>query len=185
MKTIRYFLILAIAIFGLSQFNVQAQSFSSGNQRADQAIEKQVFKKLIGMPNYGVFDNISYKVVDGTVTLYGKVYEATNKGSAERIVKKISGVENVVNDIEILPLSRFDDSIRVRTLNILADRGGLYRYLNGTNPSMRIIVDNGNVALEGVVNSKGDAQFANLLANQVAGTFSVTNNLKIADKGAF
>ena len=184
MKMIRYFLILTVAIFGLSQFNVQAQSFSGGNQRADQAIEKQVFKKLIGMPYYGVFDNISYKVVDGTVTLYGKVYNAPAKGSAETIVRKISGVENVVNNIEILPLSRFDDSIRIRTLNILADRGGLYRYLNGNNPSMKIIVEDGNISLEGVVNSKGDARLANLLANQITGTFSVTNNLQIADKGA-
>lgn len=185
MKTIRYFLVLAIAIFGLSQFNVQAQSFSGDNQRADQTVERTVFKKLIGMPYYGVFDSISYEVVDGTVTLYGKVYEATNKKSAERIVKKIDGVEAVVNNIEILPLSRFDDSIRVRTLNTLADRGGLYRYLIGNNPSMRIIVERGNVSLEGVVNSKGDATLANLLANQVAGTFSVNNNLKIANKGAY
>lgn len=185
MKTIRYFLILAIAIFGLSQFNVQAQSFSVGNQNADQAIEKKVFKEILTMPYYGVFDNISYQVVDGTVTLYGKVYDATNKKSAERIVKKIDGVETVVNNIEILPLSRFDDSIRIRTLNTLADRGGLYRYLIGNNPSMRIIVERGNVTLEGFVNSKGDATLANILANQVAGTFSVNNNLKIADKGAF
>lgn len=185
MKTIRYFLILAIAIFGLSHFNIQAQSISAGNQNADQRIEKKVFKEILTMPYYGVFDSISYEVVDGTVTLYGKVYEATNKKSAERIVKKIDGVETVVNNIEILPLSRFDDSIRIRTLNTLSDRGGLYRYLIGNNPSMRIIVERGNLTLEGFVNSTGDARLANILANQVAGTFSVNNNLKIADKGAF
>jgi hyperosmotically inducible periplasmic protein len=103
-----------------------------------------------------------------------------NKKDAERSVKKVQGVRNVVNQIEILPLSRFDDSIRLRTLRTFSTRGGsLYRYLQGTNPSVRIIVDRGHITLEGIVSSRGDSNLANILANQVAGVFSVKNNLQI------
>ena len=111
--------------------------------------------------------------------LYGKVRNAVNRKDAENRVKKIAGVGNVVNEIEVLPLSSFDDSIRYRTLRTIANGGSLYRYFQGANPSVRIIVDRGNVTLEGFVASRGDANLANILANQVAGVFSVTNNLQI------
>ncbi len=179
MKLMKYFLVLTIAIAGFSFSGVEAKSFDKDVKTA-QTLERKVFKELIKLPYYGVFDHIAYQVDGDTVTLYGKVANSTNKKTAERTVKRIQGVENVVNNIEILPLSRFDDSIRYRTLRTLANNGGsLYRYLIGPNPAMRIIVKNGNVSLEGVVNSRGDANLANILANGVSGVFSVKNNLQI------
>jgi hyperosmotically inducible protein len=87
-------------------------------------------------------------------------------------------VETVVNNIEVLPLSNFDDSIRLRTLRTLQNRGGsLYRYFLGASPSVKIIVDRGNVALEGYVANRGDYNLMNILANGVPGVFSVRNNL--------
>ena len=176
MKSFRNYLALFAAILAFSYFGVNAQSYSVNNSAQ---IEQKVFKQLIKLPYYGVFDHLAYKVDGNTVFLYGKVRNAVNRKDAESRVKKIAGVGNVVNEIEVLPLSSFDDSIRYRTLRTIAGGGSLYRYFQGANPSVRIIVDGGNVTLEGVVGSRGDANLANILANQVAGVFSVTNNLEI------
>jgi hyperosmotically inducible periplasmic protein len=178
MKLIKHFLVLVIAILGFSFVNVEAKTYDNDTKSAP-TLERQVFKQLIKLPYYGVFDHIAFQIDGSTVTLYGKVANATNRKSAERVVKRIQGVDRVVNNIEILPLSSFDDSIRYRTLRTLANGGSLYRYLHEPNPSIRIIVENGRVTLEGFVNSKGDSNLANILANGVSGVFSVRNNLQI------
>ncbi len=179
MKLLRNYFALFIAVIAFSFVGVNAQSFSVDNMKQVREVEQKVFKQLIKLPYYGVFDHISYKVDGNTVYLYGKVANAVNQKDAEKRVEKIDGVETVINGIEILPLSSFDDSIRYRTLRAVADGGSLYRYFQGANPSVRIIVDRGNVTLEGIVDTRGDANLANILANQVAGVFSVTNNLQI------
>ena len=173
MKYIRNLFILMIAILGLSQIDVNAQGFSQ------RTLEQKVFKEIIRLPYYGVFDNIAFQVKGDTVYLTGKVVQPTTKKSAERAVDRIEGVNNVVNNIEVLPLSGFDDSIRLRTLRTLQNGGSLYRYFLGTNPSVKIIVDNGNLTLEGFVANRGDKNLANVLANGVFGVFSVTNNLVV------
>lgn len=175
MRVLKSFLVLTIAILGFSFINVQAQN-SSGNS----PIEQKVFKKIIGLPYYGVFDNIKYEVQGNTVILSGKVYSLGVKNSAENVVKKIDGVERVINNIENLPPSSFDNSIRRNIVRSFANNGGnLSSYLRGPNPSIRIIVDNGQVALEGYVSNRGDYNLANILANGIPGVFSVTNNLVI------
>lgn len=175
MRYIRNLFILMIAILGLSQVEVNAQGFSQ------KTLEQKVFKEIITLPYYGVFDNIAFQVKGDTVYLTGKVVQPTTRKSAGRVVDRIAGVNNVVNDIEVLPLSGFDDSIRLRTLRTLQNGGSLYRYFLGANPSVKIIVDNGNVTLEGFVANRSDRNLANILANGVPGVFSVTNNL-VAEK---
>ena len=69
MKTVRNFLALAIAIFSLSAVSISAQSYAGGSRQASKTIEQQIFKKLISLPRYGVFDFINYKVENGTVTV--------------------------------------------------------------------------------------------------------------------
>ncbi len=179
MKYIRNFLILSIAILGLMFSSVDAQSFSDNHQKSVKSIEQQVYKQIIKLPYYGVFDNIAYQVNGDTVILSGKVVQPTTRKSAERVVEKIAGVRNVVNKIEVLPLSNFDDSIRLRTLRTLQNGGGLYRYFLGANSSVKIIVDRGNLTLEGFVANRGDYNLANVLANGVPGVFSVRNNLVV------
>ena len=88
----------------------------------------------------------------------------------------------MVNDIQVLPLSSFDSSIRVRTYRAVFSRGSLYRYALGTNPSIHIIVDNGHVTLEGVVSNQMDSQLAYMAASGVPGVFSVTNNLRVGSR---
>ena len=177
MKVVKQFLILSIAILGFSIVDAQAQSFSTDGKTV-QTIERRVFKELIKLPYYGVFDNLKYKVDGDTVTLYGKVVRPLTKKQAENSVEDIKGVRRVINNIEILPLSGFDDSIRRRTLHTFADKG-LYRYLWEPNPSVRIIVDRGHVQLEGYVANRGDYNLMNILANGVNGVFSVENNLVV------
>jgi len=179
MKFLQKFLILSVAILGLTFVNVSAQSFSGNGKGSVRSIERQVFKQIIKLPYYGVFDNIAFRVDGNTVTLMGKVLQPTTKKSAERVVEKIEGVEKVVNNIEVLPLSNFDNSIRLRTLRTLQNGGSLYRYFLGANPSVKIIVDRGNVTLEGFVANRGDYNLANILTNGVPGVFNVRNNLVI------
>ena len=177
MRYIKGLLVLAIAVLGFSFVNVQAQNFSDNGKISQSIIEQKVRKEILKLPYFGVFDNIAYQVNGNTVTLYGKVIRPTTKSSAENVVERIDGVNNVVNNIEVLPLSRFDDSIRLRTLRTLSNTGGLYRYFQGVNPSVKIIVDRGNITLEGYVATRGDYNLMNVLANSVTGVFSVNNNL--------
>lgn len=174
MKYIRNLFILTVAILGLSQIDASAQGFSQKN------IERKIYKEIITLPFYGVFDNIKFQVDGDTVYLTGKVVRPTTKSSAENVVEDIEGVREVVNDIEVLPLSSFDDRIRLQTLRTLQSRGGsLYRYFLGASPSVRILVDNGHVTLEGFVATRGDKNLANVLVNGIPGVFSVTNNLVV------
>lgn len=180
MRYIKNFLVLAIAIFGFSFADVQAQNFSPKGKVSESNIEQKVFKEIIKLPHYGVFDHISFKVEGDTVTLYGKVVRPTTKSGAENVVEDIKGVRRVINKIEVLPLSGFDDSIRLRTLRTFQTRGGsLYRYFLGVNPSVKIIVDRGHLTLEGYVANRGDYNLFNVMANGVSGVFSVDNNLII------
>lgn len=175
MKVLKKFLFLSIAILGFSFFDAHAQSFS-GDVKSVQTIERRVFKELIKLPYYGVFDNLKFKVDGDTVTLYGKVVRPITRKQAENSVDDIKGVRRVINNIEVLPLSGFDDSIRRQMLRTFADKG-LYRYLWEPNPSVRIIVDHGRVALEGYVANRGDYNLMNILANGIPGVFRVQNNL--------
>jgi len=178
MKIFNKFLALTIAIFAFSFVHVNAQSFS-GNVKSGRTLEQQIFKKLISLPDYGVFDHIAYQLNGNTVVLSGKVLSLGTRKQAERTVAKIPGVERVVNNIQDLPPSSFDNRIRYQLVREFANSAGLYMYLREPNPSVRIIVENGRVALEGFVNNRGTANMMNVLANGVPGVFSVKNNLLI------
>src|SRR5215210_2623773 len=150
-----------------------------GERAAFEQLAKKVRKELVTLPWYGVFDNLAYEISGSTVTLSGQVVQPSTRKDAERRVRKLAGVERVVNNIEVLPLSGFDDSIRANTYRALFGwNGPLFRYGRGVNPSIHIVVDGGHVTLEGVVSSEGDRRLAYITANSVPGVFSVTNNLR-------
>jgi len=177
MKLFSKLIALAVMITAFSFISANAQSFTaSGSTRS---IEDQVRKKILRLPRYEVFDAINYAVSGDTVTLSGKVRNAINKSDAEHSVKRIAGVGRVINNIEILPVGGFDESIRARLYHTLAESGSLSRYLWDTNPSVRLIVDRGHVTLVGFVANRGDYNTMNILAHGVSGVFSVTNNLVI------
>jgi hyperosmotically inducible protein len=142
-------------------------------------LTEKVRKELVTLPYYGVFDNLAYKIEGDTVTLYGQVVRPTTKSDAARRVAKLQGVERVVNNIEVLPLSSFDNDLRRALYRRIFSTGGLYRYAMGANPSIHIIVNRGQVTLEGVVGSEMDRNLAGIAANGVFGAFSVQNNLRV------
>ena len=169
---------LTISIFAMLLLAV-APAIARAQGATNPQLAKKVRHELVMLPYYGVFDNLAYSINGGQVTLYGQVVRPTTRSDAERRVKKIAGVTHVENNIKVLPLSSFDDSIRAATYRSIARMGGLYRYLQGVNPSLHIVVDRGHVALEGVVSNSGDRNLAYIAANRVPGVFSVQNNLRI------
>ena len=181
MKFLNKFFAMSFAVIAFAAAGTFAQS--AGVSTAQNAIERQIEKKILILPQYEVFDHIEYKLDGNTVILSGKVYNATNRKAAESAVKLIDGVANVVNNIELLPVGGFDDRIRRQLYANIANMAGLSRYLHPVNPDIRLIVENGRVTLEGYVANQTDANLARIAANQVFGVFSVTNNL-VVDKRA-
>jgi hyperosmotically inducible protein len=153
------------------------------SQKSIDRIIREVHHELVMLPYYGVFDNLAYKVdPNGTVTLLGQVSPVrgpTLKSDAENAVKRIEGVEKVVNNIEVLPLSGNDDRIRRATYRAIYGNSVLSQYQLRAVPPIHIIVKNGHVTLEGAVARTMDKQIAGMQANGVHGAFSVTNNLVV------
>ena len=116
------------------------------------------------------------------MTLMGEVVRPTLKSDAEAAVKSIEGVASVKNDIEVLPLSPMDDQLRRAVFRAIYGEAGLNRYAIQAIPTIHIIVKNGNVTLEGVVDNEMDKNLANLRASQVPNAFSVKNNLVVASE---
>ncbi len=172
--------IAAIAVLGV--IPVMGQR-TRGIEVTNPQLARKIRHELVTLPYYGVFDNLGYSINGSTVTLYGEVVRPTTRSSAEGRVKRLAGVAQVVNNIKVLPLSGADDRIRFATYRSIAQTGGLFRYLQGANPSIHIVVDRGHVTLEGVVSNKGDKTLANMAARQVPGAFSVTNNLRVEGEG--
>jgi hyperosmotically inducible protein len=133
------------------------------------------------LPYYSLFDNLQYSVQGRTVTLTGALTSnhAITKNSAENAVKKIEGVDKVVNDIKILPPSPGDQQARERVYHALNNMGGLSQYFWEAAPSIHIIVENQRVTLMGYVNSEADKNMASIAAKQVPGIFEVTNELRV------
>ena len=156
-----------------------ALSLSSAIAQTPNPLQNKVRHELVMLPYFGVFDNLSYRIDNGVVTLLGEVTRHTLKSDAGRVVTRLEGVKAVVNNIEVLPLSPFDDRIRIATYRAIYGYGPLQRYALGTQPSIRIIVKNGNVSLEGIVNTAMDRTLVNMRANQVPGVFSVSNELQV------
>jgi hyperosmotically inducible protein len=148
-------------------------------QTPGTTLEREVRHELVMLPYYSVFDNLAYEVNGGTVILTGKVTKPVLKDDAERAVKHIEGVERVENRIEVLPLSPFDDRIRVAAFRSIYGTPALNRYAHQAIPPIHIIVENGKITLEGVVANDMDSNWAYTKARQVHGAFSVTNHLRV------
>jgi hyperosmotically inducible protein len=170
--------VLVIALLSVATLG-SAQDRDQPSAKSQERITREVRHELLMLPYFGVFDNIAYKVDGYTVTLLGQVVRPTLKSDAEGAVKHIEGVEKVDNQIEVLPPSPMDDGLRRRLYRAIYGYPALEKYALGVQKPIRIIVKNGNVTLEGVVDNAGDKNFAGLRANGVSGIFSVTNNLQV------
>jgi hyperosmotically inducible periplasmic protein len=168
--------ILAFATLGGAQEAQRGQPSAKSQER----IVKEVRHELLMLPYFGVFDYIAFKVEGSTVTLLGEVVRPTLKSDAENSIKRIEGVENIENQIEVLPPSSMDDRLRVRLFRAIYQYPALQKYELGVQKPIRIIVKSGRATLEGVVDNEADKNLAGVRANGVSGLFSVTNNLQVS-----
>jgi hyperosmotically inducible protein len=156
-----------------------ADERSEVSPNALEHIQREVRHELLLQPLLGVFDNLAYRVDGSDVTLVRQVTRPTLKSDAENVVKKIEGVERVENQIEVLPVSPFDNTLRLRLFQAIYGYAPLQKYALGVNKPIRIIVKNAHVTLEGVVDDEADKNIAGIRANGVADVFSLANNLQI------
>lgn len=175
--------LLLVADFGAATDSALAAAPQNKHQRSEEKyrerLAKEVRHQLVMLPWYSVFDNLAFRVDGDKVTLMGQVTRPTLKSDAEGVVKNVEGVASVKNEIEVLPLSPMDDQLRRAVYRAIYGEAGLDRYAIQAVPTIHIIVKNGNVTLEGVVDSEMDKNLANLRANQVPNVFSVKNNLVV------
>jgi len=173
---LRHLHFLVLAVFTALMLSADERQVS---ERAAERIQKEVRHELVMLPFVNVFDNLAFRVDGYKVTLLGQVTNPTVKTDAEKAVKGIEGVEEVDNQIEVLPLSPNDDRLRRALFRAIYGYGPLEKYSLGVIKPIRIIVKGGHVTLEGVVDSQADKDMAALRANGVSGVFSVTNNLRV------
>jgi hyperosmotically inducible protein len=145
-------------------------------------VQEGIRKRLASLPYYSVFDNLYFSFDGDTVILGGEVVRPTTKSDAEHAVRSVEGVENVVNNIEVLPLSSIDERIRAVAYQKIFSHPQFTQYALQPVPPIHIIVKNSNLKLEGVVANNSDKILAGMLANQISGVFSVENNLRVENE---
>ena len=180
-RVIRIFAFSGALLLGGMAYGAPAPTAGTAVDPDVAAITAQVKHNLAMLPWYGVFDNLKFQVNGGEVTLSGQVTSEHDqtKYDAEKAVQRIAGVTNVVNNIQVLPLSTFDNQIRRAEYRTIFSQSDLGRYTMGAIPPVHIIVANGHVTLEGKVMNQMDREEAGIYANGVPGVFSVTNHLQI------
>jgi hyperosmotically inducible protein len=147
---------------------------------ADQQVAQQVIHQVRMYPNYTIWDNIQLKVEDGHVVLFGQVNQPYKKADLQRLAARTPGVVSVTNNLEVLPTSQFDDRIRLQTARAIYGDPVLSRYRLQAVPPIHIIVDNGHVTLEGVVNTDMEKNVAGIRAGGASLSFGpVVNNLRV------
>jgi hyperosmotically inducible protein len=148
--------------------------------RSDEAIAKQVRHEILTYPYYGIFDDVSYQVSNGSVRLSGAVTEPWKKDALQKSIQRIPGVTSMTNSLEVLPLSPMDNRLRWQLARAIYSDPALSRYATQAIPPIHIIVDNGHVTLEGVVNNDLEKEVAGLRASRAGLSFGpVLNNLRV------
>jgi hyperosmotically inducible protein len=147
--------------------------------QSQDKLVREIRHELIMLPYYGVFDNLAFQLQGRTVILEGQVANSVLKPDAENVVKRVEGVEKVINKIQVRPPSPMDQRIRQQVYHAIYGYGPLFKYANLSIPPIHIIVQNGHVTLEGVVNNETDKGLCTMRVRQVPSVFSVTNNLRV------
>jgi len=146
----------------------------------DADIAAKATREIRMYPRYTIWDNVKLQVNEGNVELAGQVSQPFKKKDLERLMQRVPGVASVTNRLEILPLSRFDDDIRIRVARAIYRDPALSRYAIQAIPPIHIIVKNGQVTLEGVVNNELEKTIATHRASAAALSFGpVVNNLRV------
>jgi hyperosmotically inducible protein len=145
--------------------------------RKDLQVVRDVSKQVMTYSQFSIFDAVHMQINEGVVTLTGEVTMPFKKNDIAKRVAKVDGVTQVVNQIDVLPVSSYDDDLRFRISRAIYGNSNFWNYGAMANPPIHIIVKNGHVTLDGVVNSNTDRMLARSIASSF-GAFSVTNDLK-------
>src|SRR3954451_7520091 len=148
---------------------------------ADVSVERQILHEIRMYPNYSIWDDISFQVSNnGQVELFGAVNQPYKKSDIERTVRRVPGVTSVTDRIKVLPLSPFDDRLRIQVARAVYGDPVLNRYALQSVGPIHILVENGHVTLSGVVNNEMEKNVAGIRANSAGLSFGrVTNNLVV------
>jgi hyperosmotically inducible protein len=149
----------------------------------DAQLEKRVADAILSEPRYGVFDSVGVAVEDGVVLLQGSVRQPWLKDSFDRRVADIEGVREIRNEIRIAPTSIYDDRLRLQLYRQIYGDDMFVRYSNWANPPIRIVVENGNVTLTGIVNSPVEQTRLGMIARGTL-AFKVTNDVEVESERA-
>ena len=156
---------------------------AGAGEMSDQQLQQAIVRKLrydrVGYGN--AFNAISVKVQNGVVTLAGNALGPVAANSAVSLASHFPGVQDVVDNIQVDPLSPMDDRSRVQVYRAVYGFPSLNKYAMDPAQPIRITVVNGNVILEGVVLSQADKDVAGIRANGVPGIFKVTNDLQVGN----
>ena len=150
----------------------------------DAQITQKIVHEIRMYPWYTIFDNVNITVRDGEVDLTGQVSQPFKKPDMGRLAQHVAGVHSVTNEIQVLPTSLFDDRLRLQVARSIYRDPALSRYAIQAIPPIHIIVDNGHVTLDGVVNTEMEKTIAGLRASQAGLSFGpVVNNLRVENPG--
>ena len=172
-KWIRNTVLAAVAIAGC------AAAKTSGVPVSDDEITKKIQHEIRMYPRYSIFDDVKFRVQGGSVSLLGEVSQPYKKAELGRILANVDGVTAVDNELKVAPLSDFDDRLRRQIATAIYRDPVLSRYGAGTLPSIHILVDNGRVTLEGVVDNEMAKNIAGIRASGNLSFGEVTNNLQV------
>jgi osmotically-inducible protein OsmY len=146
-------------------------------ERENLQVFRDVSSQVLRYSRFTIFDSVHANVNDGVVTLTGRVTMPFKRTEIEKRVVRVDGVREVRNEIQVLPVSIFDDELRYGIARAIYGNSAFWNYAAMANPPIHVIVERGHVTLEGVVNSHVERMLARSLASSFS-AFSVTNNLK-------
>jgi hyperosmotically inducible protein len=154
-----------------------ATTAGATGQKENLQLFRDVQRQVLQYPHFTIFDSVNAQVDQGMVILTGKVTMPYKKNDIERRVRNLGSVDRLVNRIEVLPVSQFDDDLRFRIARAIYSNPNFRPFATMVNPPIHVIVEHGRVTLEGVVNSEVDRMLArSIAANFLA--FDVKNALK-------
>ena len=165
----------AVLIAGAGVASASSHQAVTGPQ-SDADIAKNVRHEVLMYPNFTLWDDVSFRVNNGQVELFGAVSQPFKKDDIQRMVQRVPGVTSLTNEIKVLPLSPMDDRLRLQVARAIYGYPALNRYGMGAIPSIHIIVDNGRVTLTGVVANDMDKQMAGMRAASAGLSFGLINN---------
>src|SRR5215467_5741821 len=157
-----------------------ASKDSPKGPQTDADIIKHVRHEVLMNPHYTIWNDVNFRVNNGQVELLGAVNQPYKKSDIERLVRGVPGVTSVTDELKVLPLSSFDDRLRLQVARAIYAAPAFTRYAIQPLKPIHIIVDNGHVTLTGIVSTEADKELAGIRAQSAGLSFgSVKNNLQV------